>query len=157
MTPLSSGILGVYETHLPVRDLARSMAFYQDRLGLTLARHNPARKVAFFWVGAKQQGMLGLWESGAGPLQMSLHFAFRASKDAVLGSCKALAAAQIVPLGFNGEAIDEPVMIGWMPAVAIYFQDPDGHSLEMLHVLDEAADPDFGVQPYSKWGNRRQN
>jgi lactoylglutathione lyase len=157
MKTLSNGILGVYETHLPVRDLSRSVSFYQGQLGLSLATLIPKRKIAFFWIGKKERGMLGLWESGSGPLQMSLHFAFRATKQAVLRSCQDLSAAQITPLGFSGEPVTEPVVIGWMPAVSIYFKDPDGHSIEMLHLLEESADPDFGVQEYSKWINRTKN
>lgn len=148
---VNKGILGVYETHLPARDLSRSVSFYRDQLGLSLATFIPERKIAFFWVGGKEQGMLGLWESGAGPLRMSLHFAFRATKEAVLGSIQSLEAAQIAPLGFNKESVTEPVVIGWMPAVSIYFKDPDGHSIEMLHLMAEIPDPKFGVQSYSKW------
>lgn len=148
---INSGLLGVYETHLTVRDLARSVRFYQDQLGLELATILEDRKVAFFWVGDKEQGMLGLWEAGSGPLNMSLHFAFRATKEAVLGSVAALVAANITPRGFNGEVVSEPIVIGWVPAVCIYFKDPDGHSLEMLHVLPDVADPAFGIGSYSKW------
>ena len=149
--PVGRGILGVYETHLPVGDLSRSVAFYQDKLGLTLATIIPARRIAFFWVGGKDQGMLGLWENGSAPLSMTLHFAFRVTKEAVLNSISTLKAAQIDPLGFNGENVTEPVVIGWMPAVSIYFKDPDGHSIEMLHLLEDNPDPKFGVQSYSKW------
>jgi len=95
--------------------------------------------------------MLGLWGGASGPLHMRLHFAFRVTKAAVLGSCEALARVGISPLGFNGEPVREPVVIGWMPAVSVYFKDPDGHSIEMLHVLDEPADKGFGVQSYAKW------
>lgn len=82
---------------------------------------------------------------------MTLHFAFRVTKEAVLNSISTLKAAQIDPLGFNGENVTEPVVIGWMPAVSIYFKDPDGHSIEMLHLLEDNPDPKFGVQSYSKW------
>ena len=154
---ISQGTLGIYETHLPVRDLQRSVSFYKDQLGLPLARNIPERNVAFFWVGGKGNGMLGLWGAGSGPLQMQLHFAFRATKEAILGGCDALKSAKITPLGFNGETIVEPVVIGWMPAVSIYFKDPDGHSIEMLHLLDEVADQSFGVQSYSAWIARAVN
>ncbi|MHA3916574.1 VOC family protein [Halovulum sp. GXIMD14793] len=153
-TEISKGIQGIYETHLPVRDLSRSVAFYRDQLGLTLATSLPERKVAFFWIGGKGNGMLGLWESGSGPLWMSLHFAFRSTKDMLLRSCQELKAVGIDPLGFHGEPVSEPVVIGWMPALSIYFKDPDGHSVEMLHVLDEEADPGFGVKSNSAWISR---
>ena len=31
-----------------------------------------------------------------------------------------------------------------MPAAAIYFRDPDGHSLEYLAMLDEPPGPTYG-------------
>jgi catechol 2,3-dioxygenase-like lactoylglutathione lyase family enzyme len=63
-TNRSPKISGIFETHLTVRNLDRSIAFYRDRLGLTLARHYAERNVAFFWAGQKADGMLGLWETG---------------------------------------------------------------------------------------------
>lgn len=151
MEHLGKVIDGVYETHLPVADLRRSIAFYRDRLGLELATEIMDRKVAFFWVGGKVSGMLGLWESGSGPLQMKLHFAFRASKGAVLAACETLRSAGIQPLGLRGEPVSEPVVLGWMPAISVYFNDPDGHSLEILSVLEEDSDADFGVDSHSAW------
>ncbi|MDI3235815.1 hypothetical protein QK289_12420 [Exiguobacterium antarcticum] len=41
-------ILGLYEAHLPVRDLQRSIAFYTGR-GLTLD-HIVDEKIAFLWI-----------------------------------------------------------------------------------------------------------
>mgnify|MGYP000129662283 FL=1 len=147
-------LLGLYETHLTVRDLDRALDFYTNRLGLTLARQLPERKVAFLWVGPKETGMLGLWEVGSAPMGLQLHFAFRATRSAVLHSCQTLAKRGITPLGFTGEPVQEPVVLGWMPAVSIYFKDPDGHSIEMLNMLDEAPDAAFGVRSYSDWQNR---
>ena len=45
-------ILGLFETHLNVRDLEKSIAFYRDVMGLELAYDLEARRVAFFWIGA---------------------------------------------------------------------------------------------------------
>lgn len=98
--------------------------------------------------------MLGLWEVGSAPMGLQLHFAFRATRSAVLHSCQTLAKRGITPLGFTGEPVQEPVVLGWMPAVSIYFKDPDGHSIEMLNMLDEAPDAAFGVRSYSDWQNR---
>lgn len=47
-TNRSPKISGIFETHLTVRNLDRSIAFYHDMLGLTLARHYAERNVAFF-------------------------------------------------------------------------------------------------------------
>ena len=147
-------ITGIYETHLPVADLSRSIEFYRDKIGLKLAYENPDRNLAFFWVGGKDQGMLGLWGSGSSPLHMKLHFAFRTQLVSVLAACNTLKENSVQPLGFSGEMVNEPVVIGWMPAASVYFKDPDGHSIEFISVLNEPPDPDFGVQPYSKWQAR---
>jgi lactoylglutathione lyase len=32
----------------------------------------------------------------------------------------------------RGIAVSEPVYHAWMKAVSVYFNDPDGHSLELL-------------------------
>lgn len=58
---------GLFEAHLTVSDLSRSVAFYQDVLGLELAHTIPARHVAFFWIGAPGAAMLGLWSIHSSP------------------------------------------------------------------------------------------
>jgi lactoylglutathione lyase len=47
--------------------------------------------------------------------------------------------------------VDEPVVIGWMPAASVFFTDPDGHLLEYLAMLQEAPRPERGVVRYSEW------
>ncbi|MVO16396.1 VOC family protein [Parasedimentitalea huanghaiensis] len=153
--PIGQHIRGLYETHIPVRDLEQSVMFYRDILGLQLARSIPERNVAFFWVGNRNQSMLGLWGSGSAPMGMRLHYAFRSDLNGVLSLPEKLRQAGQQPLGFNGEPIEEPVVIGWMPAVSIYLKDPDGHSLEFLSILDETPDSDFGVRSYSDWITNR--
>lgn len=152
--PAMPPIGGLYETHLTVASLARSIAFYGEVVGLELAQVFEVRRIAFFWLGDKRTGMLGLWETGSGPLQMRLHLAFRMEREGVLASAAALRSRGVTPLGFSGEPLDEPVVLGWMPALSQYFSDPDGHSLEFIAVLDEAPDPGFGVGPYSRWRAR---
>lgn len=147
-------ITGLYETHLTVSDLQRSIGFYRDILKLEVATVIESRNVAFLWIGDKRTSMLGLWETGSAPLRMRLHIAFRTTLDDVVRSAAALKAHGVQPKGFNGEPLDEPVVVGWMPAVSQYFSDPDGHSIEFIHVLEEAADPGFGVKPYSHWLSR---
>ncbi|MQB42150.1 VOC family protein [Rhizobium sp. ICMP 5592] len=147
-------ILGLYETHLTVVDLDRSIRFYRDVIGLELATVIENRNVAFFWIDDKRKGMLGLWAIGSAPLRMRLHIAFRVTLEDVLGSAAALKAHGVQPLDLNDNPSDEPVALGWMPAVSQYFLDPDGHSIEYIHVLEDAADPGFGVKPYSQWLSR---
>ncbi len=46
-------IEGLFETHISVRDLERSIAFYRDLVGLELGIVQPERRAAFFWVGGR--------------------------------------------------------------------------------------------------------
>ena len=148
---MQTPIRGLFETHLTVRDLDRSITFYRDVVGLELALRLPARNVAFFWIGGRGRAMLGVWGVGSAPMHMQLHFAFDVALADVLASPAKLKALGVEPLGFNGEPIDEPVVIGWMPAASVYFKDPDGHSLEFISMLPEAAQPELGVVPYQQW------
>ena len=125
-TNISPKISGIFETHLTVRNLDRPIHFYRDRLGLTLARKYAERNVAFFWAGQKADGMLGLWETGTGPLHMGLHFAFRVDFDTVRRAPAWLRQQGIEPLDFYGTPTNEPSVIGWMPAVSVYSEIPMG-------------------------------
>src|SRR5579864_2325854 len=144
-------IQGLFEAHLTVSDLQRSVGFYRDAVGLTLAFEVPERNAAFFWVGDAGRAMLGLWSLGSAPLGLSLHVAFAVALDDVLDAPRRLAAQDVTPLSFFGTETTEPSVIGWMPAAAIYFRDPDGHLLEYLAMLDEEPRPNLGVVPWSTW------
>jgi len=144
-------VRGLFETHLTVGDLERSVAFYRDVVNLPVALEVPSRGAAFFWVGGPGQGMLGLWSLGSAPLGMVLHVAFRAGLDELLEAPALLRARGVAPLSFFGEPASEPSVIGWMPAAAVYFRDPDGHQLEYLAMLNERPRPDLGVIPWSQW------
>ena len=141
----------LFETHLTVSDLDRAIAFYRDVLGLTLAAKFGERDVAFFWVGAPRQAMLGLWQTGSGPQRMSLHTAFEVSVQDVLDSIAKLRAAGFTPLDLASRPTDEPVVLAWMPAIAIYFHDPDGNLLEYIAMLPDEPRSDLGVIPWSEW------
>ena len=156
-TNISPKISGIFETHLTVRNLDRSIHFYRDRLGLTLARKYAERNVAFFWAGQKADGMLGLWETGTGPLHMGLHFAFRVDFDTVRRGPAWLRQQGIERPDFYGTPTNEPSVIRWMPAVSVYFKDPDGHSLEFISLLNDAANAEFGVNPLSQWKEQNQS
>jgi lactoylglutathione lyase len=142
----------LFEGHLKVADLDRAIAFYRDTLGLELAQVFRERHVAFFWIGGKGKAMLGLWESAVGPSQLIAHLAFQIDLADVLASPQRLREAGIVPLDLAENPTDEPVVLSWMPAAAVYFKDPDGNLLEFITMLEgdrPRSTPD--VVPWSQW------
>ena len=64
-------IRDLFEAHLTVANLQRSMSFFGDALGLELAQVFRERKVAFYWIGRRGDSMIGLWEAGTGPQRMN--------------------------------------------------------------------------------------
>jgi lactoylglutathione lyase len=145
-------IRGLFEAHLTVSDLDRSIKFYRDVLGLPLAQIIPERNVAFFWVPTSDRAMLGLWSIGTSPLQMRLHIAFDVGLEHVLASVSKLRDAGLVPRDSGGgHPVDEPVVLCWMPAASVYFDDPDGHSLEFIAMLPDRPRPELGRVAWSGW------
>lgn len=144
-------IENLFETHLTAADLARSIQFYKDVIGLRLAHVTSTRGAAFFWIGPGKKAMLGVWSTGSGPQRVRLHTAFHVSLADVLAAPQVLAAAGITPLDFDGEVTNEPVVIAWMPAVSVFFRDPDGHLLEFIAMLPDEPAADRGVVRWSDW------
>jgi len=142
-------VRGLFETHLTVADLGRSMSFYRDVVGLPVALELPERGAAFHWIGRPGQAMLGLWSIGSAPMNMRLHIAFDMALDDVHAAPERLRKRGVQPLSFFGDPTDEPSVIGWMPAAAVYFRDPDGHMLEYLSMLDGPPKPELGIVPWS--------
>lgn len=144
-------IKGLYETHLFVEDLDRSVYFYQNVMGLTKCGYKDERRVAFFWIGEPQQAMLGLWEKPKEQIAIR-HFAFRCDIDDVLHkSVEFLKARNLKPYNFLKDGKEKPMVFAWMPAIAIYFKDPDGHDLEFIAVLPGEPKPELGVVSYEEW------
>ena len=126
------------------------MVFYRDVVGLPVALELPERGAVFHWIGHPGQAMLGLWSIGSAPMNMRLHIAFDMALDDVRAAPGRLRERGIQPLSFFGQPTDEPSVIGWMPAAAVYFQDPDGHMLEYLSMLDGPPKPDLGIVSWSE-------
>ena len=141
----------LFESHLTVSDLQRSVSFYRDLVGLPLALELPERDAAFFWVGEAGESLLGLWSLGSAPLGLTLHVAFEVAMSDLLDAPKRLESQGVTPLSFFGAETNEPSVIGWMPAAALYFHDPDGHLLEYLAMLEEDPKPDLGIISWSEW------
>ena len=126
-------------THLTVTNLQQSIRFYRDIVGLHLALEVSDRSAAFFWIGnpasySSRRSMLGLWSIGtAAPIGLTLHVAFGVGAiNDLLDAPKRLKDKGIIPLSFLDKECMEPSVIGWMPAAAIYFKDPDGHLIVVL-------------------------
>jgi lactoylglutathione lyase len=148
--PRRVSVRGLFETHLTVSDLDRSVTFYRDVVGLPVALEVPERGAAFHWIGKAGQAMLGLWSIGSAPMNMQLHIAFDMALADVLAAPAHLLASGIQPLSFYGEPASEPSLIGWMPAAAVYFRDPDNHMLEYLAMLEGPPQPELGIVPWSQ-------
>jgi lactoylglutathione lyase len=129
-------VRGLFETHLTVSDLARSVGFYRDVVGLELAYELPERSL------------------GSAPMGLTLHVAFEVALSDLHQAPERLAARGVTPLSFFGAETTEPNVIGWMPAAAVSFRDPDGHLIEYLSMLDEEPEPGRGIVPWSEWSTR---
>ncbi|GGI56253.1 VOC family protein [Winogradskyella haliclonae] len=146
-------IKGLYETHLFVENLERSIDFYKNTLGLKQCRFSQERKIAFFWIGEDKQFMLGLWEKPKEEIDIR-HFAFECEPDWVLNeSVNYLKARNIKSWNFLNDNKDVPMVFVWMPAISIYFNDPDGHELEFIGILEGETKPDSErrVVTYEEW------
>ena len=142
---------GLYETHLFVRSLERSIAFYTEVMQLQLAHIEEERRVAFLWIEKEKQSMLGIWEKPEEEIELR-HFAFRCdAKEVLENAVPYLKSHHLKPYNFLKDGTDRPMVFAWTPAVAIYFLDPDGHYLEYIGVLEGEGRPELGVVSYEEW------
>ncbi len=151
VTPKHIPIHGLFEAHLTVKDIDRAVAFYRDTLGLELARVFPEPNAAFFWIGGRGKTMLGLWRADAMPFSISRHIALQVNLPDLLKAAPWLRQAGIISRDFDGSPTDEPVVLAWMPAASIYFNDPDDNLVELITMLSDTPKPDLGVVPWSDW------
>jgi lactoylglutathione lyase len=149
-------IKGLYETHLNVSNLDRSIQFYKETLGLELCFSEEKRRAAFFWIGRPRQNMLGIWEKSVAEI-IKQHFAFETSPEWVLNeSIPFLKSNNLKFWNFLNDGIERPMVFAWMPAVSIYFGDPDGHELEFIGLLDGNSMPENGVLSHDDWLNTQK-
>jgi lactoylglutathione lyase len=117
-------IRGVYEVAIRVKDLSRAEAFYRNVLGLEVGVRDEKRNWLFLRAGGTA-GMIVLQEDkGEWPTQ---HFAFTVDANDIESVVNLLKEHQV--------AVDGPHTHEWMPAVSVYFSDPDGHDLEFCAPL----------------------
>lgn len=149
-------IKGLFETHLFVEDLERSINFYQAKMGLELCYLDKGRNAAFLWIGKPREYMLGLWQKPKQEIDKR-HFAFRCSVEDVIGGAVAfLKERGLNPYNFLKDGKEKPMVFAWMPAVAIYFTDPDGHYLEFIGILEGVPKPELGIISYEEWQTLNQ-
>ena len=116
-------IKGVYEIAIRVKDLPRAESFYKDVLGFADGLRDERRNWLFLKAGG-DAGMVVLQEDkGDWPTQ---HFAFTVN-EADINSSRSL-------LKSKGVSVSEPVYHEWMKSTSLYFEDPDGHQLELIAV-----------------------
>jgi catechol 2,3-dioxygenase-like lactoylglutathione lyase family enzyme len=128
-------IKGLYEAHLPVSNLEKSIEFYEG-LGLEFD-HKAGDKLAFLWI-TKDQSWLGLWETEKVELDYHpsiRHIAFEVSLEGLKDSVSWLTNKGYQPreaFGFNPiEPFVMPNEKGFGHA-KIHFNDRDGNSLELI-------------------------
>ena len=150
-------IKGLYETHLYVESIERSIEFYSKVLELKQCHYEEERKAAFFWIGKDKQFMLGLWEKPKEEIDIR-HFAFECEPEWILNeSVNFLKYRNLKCRNFLNDGTDRPMVFAWIPAIAIYFDDPDGHSLEFIGILEGKGKPENGIINYEKWLELEEN
>ncbi len=152
-------IKGLYEAHLPVENLEFSIGFYL-KLGLKLAWRD--EDTAFFWI-EKGKSWIGLWEGKEykTPYHPSLrHIAFQVSYEDLKESLKWLESINVEVVPFGGRKSIEPFIRPYQGNASVYFNDPDGNSLELMcyvevpnnlkHITDKLSFEDWEKLDISK-------
>ena len=114
-------IRGLYEVAIPVRRLQRAETFYRDVLGLEVGLRDERRNWLFLRAGGTA-GMVVLQERDAE--FPSCHFAFTVSQSDL-----ERAASMLRDRGVSARG---PISHDWIPGRSVYFEDPDGHELELF-------------------------
>lgn len=146
-------IKGLFETHLFVEDLERSITFYSEILDLEQYLYEEERRAALFWIGERKKAMLGLWEKPKSEIDLR-HFAFECDWEWVLNeSVDFLKSHKLNFWNFLNDDSERPMVFANIPAIAIYFTDPDGHYLEFIGKLPGKYRPEKGslVVSYPEW------
>lgn len=119
-TKLQIKTTGVDHVVLWVRDLARSKAFYMDLLGMTV--NHESEWQCFLWCGHQQVALFEAGKVGVTVQKGSLNHMALLMEAASYEETKAR---------LNEEGIE--VMGRSGDPTCIYFDDPDGHRLQLLY------------------------
>jgi catechol 2,3-dioxygenase-like lactoylglutathione lyase family enzyme len=126
------------------------MDFYGGKLELELGMLEEDRRIAFYFIGGWNRTMLGLWEKPADQIH-SQHLAFEVPLAEFDAEAEKLRTKGINTKNFFNEESTMPQVFGWMPAVSTYFNDPDGHLLEIIARLPGDPEPDQQLVPWDEW------
>ncbi|MCA0988581.1 VOC family protein [Guptibacillus algicola] len=146
-------IKGLYEAHLPVSDMEESITFY-EKLGLELA--HKGERVSFMWI-VKGESWLGLWDSEQVdlPYHPSIrHVAFHVDREDFTHAKAWLESRDIqVREAFGFTPDRQPLVLPNNPQAhaAIYFNDLDGNSLELIAPLRIDVDEEFEMVALDEW------
>lgn len=149
-------IKGLYEAHLPVSDMRQSIEFYQ-KLGLELAYESG--KVSFVWI-EKGRSWLGLWEADEVniPYHASIrHIAFHVEVEDIIKAKEWLKEREVeVREAFGFSAERQPIVLPNNPQAhaCLYFDDPDGNSLEFIAPLRLDHQEEFEMMTLEEWIER---
>jgi len=114
-------IRGLYEVAIPVRQLQRAETFYRDVLGLAVGLRDERRRWLFLRAGGAA-GMVVLQEHDSE--FPSYHFAFTVDESDLERAATVLRECGVPTRG--------PISHGWIPGTSLYFEDLDGHELELF-------------------------
>ncbi|MBS2971067.1 VOC family protein [Metabacillus sp. KIGAM252] len=151
-------IKGLYEAHLPVSNMESSINFYQ-KLGLEAAY--VSEKVSFVWI-EKGKSWLGLWDTEKVylPYHPSIrHIAFHVEAEDIIEAKDWLKERGIEvkeAFGFTPER--QPLVLPNHPQAhaCLYFNDPDGNSLEFIAPLRLDFEEKFEMMSLEDWYNRKK-
>lgn len=150
-------IKGIYEAHLPVSNLKKSIEFYK-KLDLEIAYQQ--EKLVFFWI-EKGRSWLGLWETDKVkiPYHPSLrHIAFQIDRDDMQGIKEWLKERDIdISTNFGFPPEKQPLVLPNNPQAhtAIYFKDPDGNSIELIAPLRLDYEEEFKMMTLEEWNQTK--
>ena len=148
---------GLYEVHLPVTDVDRSIDVYVEKLGFELGFGERGDPGVLLLYDDEERWMLGLFEVEAIAHRHAAeyHVSFRVAEEDTDRMVPWLRERGIEPVHPSTAPLrgpmTEPIVHGWMPAAAVFFRDPDGHLLELIADLSDPPRPDFAYRPLSEW------
>jgi len=146
-------IKGIFETHINVSNYQQSASFYEKLLNIIPLYEDEHRKSKFYWVGTPGESMLGIRESYPSSLIQRQHFAFRVDLEDIASAREYLSGLGIETTNFRGGSSENLLVFPFMPAVSIYFKDPDGHSIEFIAMLNDQPKPQANIMTWLEWEN----